>query len=139
KLSSDDLCDGLQKLKAPPKRIHYLKPHEIQRLLEAALRHDADTFKATRAEHAGKGEPGSTARYQPIAPVIATAPVTGLRFGHLLDLQWSDIDLEALDEHGNTVGEIVPQGGSATKRTGVIGLEVSPALRRMLAAMRLAS
>lgn len=139
RLTSDALRDGLKKLKAPPKRIDYRKPHELQRLLDAALRHDADTFKATREEHAGEGEPGSTPRYTPIAPVIAAALMTGLRFGHLLDLQWSDVDLEALDHDGKIVGEIVPKAGSATKRTGVIGLEVSPALRKMLAAMKLAS
>lgn len=139
RLTSDDLRDGLQKLKAPPKRIDYRKPHELQRLLDAALRHDADTYAETRAEHAGERPRGSTARYTPIAPVIAAALVTGLRFGHLLDLQWSDVDLEALDGDGRPVGEIVPAGGSMTKRTGVIGLEISPALRKMLAAMKLAS
>lgn len=139
RLTSDELRDGLAKLKAVPKRIDYRKPHELQRLLDTALRHDADTFKATREEHAGRAEPGSTARYTPIAPVIAAALVTGLRFGHLLDLQWSDVDLEALDGDGRPVGEIVPAGGSMTKRTGVIGLEISPALRKMLAAMKLAS
>lgn len=139
RLTGDDLRDGLAKLKAPPKRVRYLKPHELQRLLDAALRHDAETFKATRAEHAARAETGATPRYKPIAPVIAAALVTGLRFGHLLGLQWSDVDLDALDADGRAVGEIVPAGGSLTKRTGVIGLEISPALRKMLAAMKLAS
>lgn len=51
-------------------------------------------------------------------------------------LEWSDIDLDALDHDGNPVGEITPQGGSHTKRTGVIGLEISPGLRELLEAMR---
>ena len=46
------------------------------------------------------------------------------------------VDLDARDDHGNPSGEITPQGGSATKRTGVIGLEISPALRELLATMR---
>lgn len=137
RLSSDDLKDGLQKLKAPPKRIDYRKPHELQKLVDAALRHDLDTFAATREELAGLRPLGSTTRYRPIAPVIAAALLTGLRFGHLLALQWDDVDLEALDHDGKVAGEITPQGGSLTKRPGVIGLEVSPALRKMLAAMRL--
>lgn len=139
RLSSDELRDGLQKLKAPPKRIDYRKPHELQQLLAAALRHDADTFAATRAELAGGRPVGTTPRYVAIAPVIAAAVLTGMRFGHLLALEWSDVDLDALDEHGNAVGEIVPHAGSTTKRTGVIGLEVSPALRKLLATMKLKS
>lgn len=139
RLTSDALRDGLAKLKAAPKRIDYRKPAELQRLLDAALRHDADPFAATRAEHAGEGTPGSTPRYTPIAPVIAGALMTGMRVGHLLALDWTDVDLEALDGEGRVVGEIVPAAGSVTKRTGVIGLEVSPALRRMLAALKLAS
>jgi len=137
RLTSDALRDGLQKLKAPPKRIHYLKPHELQKLLDAGLRHDADTFAATREEHAGKREPGTTPRYTPITTIVAAALMTGMRFGALVDLQWDHVDLEALDHDGRVVGEIVPPGGSHTKRTGVIGLEVSPALRKMLAAMQL--
>lgn len=139
KLSSDDIKDGLQKLKAPPKRIEYLKPHDLQKLLSAALQHDAETFAATRTEHAGKRPRGTTQKYEPIAPAIATALITGLRVSHLLGLDWSDIDFEALDDNGKAVGEIIPQGGSATKRTGLIGLEISPGLRRLLAAMKLQS
>lgn len=139
KLSSDDIGDGFRKLKPPPTRIEYLKPHELQRLLNAALKHDAETFEGTRAELAGERPKGTTQRYQPIAPAIVAALITGLRVSHLLELEWSDIDFDALDDNGKAVGEIVPQGGSATKRTGLIGLEISPALRRMLAAMKLKS
>jgi integrase len=139
KISSDDIKDGLQKLKAPPTRIEYLKPHELQQLLNAALKHDAKTFDETRAEHAGDRSRGTTRKYEPIAPVITTALITGLRVSHLLALDYSDIDLDAVDDNGKVVGEITPQGGSATKRTGIIGLEISPGLRRLLAAMKLKS
>jgi integrase len=97
------------------------------------------TFALTRAEHEGEGAPGTTPKHTPIAPVVLAALVTGARIGHLLALEWPHVDLDALDEHGNPVGEIVPPEGSQTKRTGVVGLEISPALRKMLAAMRLAS
>lgn len=139
KLSSDDIKDGFQKLKPQPKRIEYLKPHDLQRLLNAASKHDAETFAATRAEHAGERPRGTTRRYEPIAPAIVAALITGLRVSHLLALEWSDIDFDAPDDNGKAVGEIVPQGGSATKRTGLIGLEISPGLRRLLAAMKLQS
>jgi len=145
RLTSDDLRDGLKKLKAPPQRIDYRKPAELRAVLNAALRHDAATFTATRDEHADgnarralqQGQKGSTARYTPIAPIIAAALVTGLRFQALIDLDWKHVDLDARDHEGSTAGEITPPVGSATKRAGIIGLEISPALRKMLAAMHL--
>ncbi len=138
RLNADELRDGLKKLKAPPKRIDYRKPAELRTLLEAALRHDAETFTATRDEHAdsdarkalARGQKGTTPRYTPIAPIVAAALVTGMRFGALIELEWKHVDLEG-------VGEIVPAIGSTTKRTGVIDLEISPGLRKMLAAMKL--
>lgn len=145
RLTSDELRDGLKKLKAPPQRIDYRKPAELRMLLDAALRHDTATFAATREEHANpnarkalqRGEPGTTRRYTPIAPIIAAALVTGMRFQALIDLDWKHVDLDARDHEGRTAGEITPPAGSATKRAGVIGLEISPALRKMLAAMHL--
>lgn len=147
RLTADELRDGLKKLKAPPQRIDYRKPDELQRLLAAALRHDAQTFTATRDEHAdsharkalAQGRKGSTLRYTPVAPIIAAALVTGMRFQALIDLDWKHVDLDAHDHEGRAVGEIVPPAGSTTKRTGVIGLESSPGLRKLLAAMRLRS
>lgn len=139
RITSDHLKDGLKKLPVAAGRVDYRKPNELQKLLEAALRHDADTFAATRDEHAGLLPPGSTPRHKPIAPFVAGAVITGLRVSHLLALEWAHVDLEALDHDGKPVGEIVPPSGSYTKRAGVVGLEVSPALRKMLAAMHLQS
>jgi integrase len=138
-LSSDDLRDGLKKLPATVERGDYLKPNELQKLLSACLRHDEETFAATREEHAGLRPLGSTERYDSIAPFVVTVLLTGMRFSGCLSLDWREVDLEALDNDGQTVGEIRPRKGSRTKRTGVIGLEVSPALRKLLAAMHLKS
>jgi integrase len=135
RVTGDALRDSLKKLPLPVKRIEYQKPNELRTLLEAALRHDADTFKATRAEHAGEQAPGSTQRYLPIAPLVASAILTGMRRGELLALDWADVDLEALDHGGKAVGEIYVSDASKTKRARTVGLEVSPALRRLLAAM----
>lgn len=139
RLSTDDLRDGLQKLKVSVERVDYRKPHELQKLLEAALRHDADTFTATRQELAGLRPVGSTARHKPIAPFVAAAVLTGARFGELVDLDWKNVDLEALDNEGRTVGEIYITGASKTHRARTIGLEVSPALRKLLAALHVKS
>ena len=61
KLSADELTDGLKRMQASHDATHFLRPAEIRALLRAALKHDAVTFKATRAEHAA----GQEARHAP--------------------------------------------------------------------------
>jgi integrase len=139
RLSTDELRDALEKLKVSSDRIDYRKPHELQKLIEAALRHDEEMFKATREEHAGLRPPGSTPRHEPIAPFVAAAILTGMRFGELVDLEWKQVDLEALDDEGIAVGELHLTSATKTKKARTVGLEVSPALRKMLAAMKLKS
>jgi integrase len=139
RLSSDDLKDGLKKLPASIDRVDFRKPTELGKLLDAALRHDAETFAATRAEHAGDGTPGTTTRYKPIAPIVSAGILTGMRAGELLALDWSNVDLGALAGDGKAVGEIYVTAASKTKRARTVGLEVSPALRKMLAAMHIAA
>lgn len=140
KLSGDDLRDTLKPLRVQNVRPEFLRPHELQKLLQAAVRHDAETFAATREEHAGLRPLGSTRRYQPIAPFLAFLLVTGCRRGEALTLEWSDVDLAALDHDGREVGEVrVRADVSKTHTERVVGLEVAPTLRTMLASMRLAS
>ncbi len=135
RLTSDDLRDGLQPLDAPRERLECMKPAELQRLLEAALRHDGATFKETRSEHAGDGEPGSTLRYEPISPFVAFVLLTGMRLDEALTLTWSQVDLDALDHGGEKVGEIRLTTATKTHKPRDVGLEVSPALRALLAAL----
>lgn len=137
RITSDDLADGLKLLTTSKERVDYRKPHELQKLLDAALRHDAATFAATREELAGLRPVGSTARYQPIAPSCAFVMLTGMRFGEAIDLEWKAVDLEALDHDGKPVGEIHLTAATKTKRARTVGLEVSPLLRKMLAALKL--
>jgi len=137
KISADDLSDGLAKLASNVERLDYRKPAELRKLLEAALRHDAEKFEATREEHAGKREPGTTPRYTPIAPFVAAALLTGMRAGELIDLDWKRVDLEALDHDGRPVGEIYVTAASKTHRARTVGLEVSPMLRTLLTALKL--
>jgi integrase len=139
KLSFDDLRRGLKRLPASSERVEFLKPNECQELLDAALRHDAETFVETRGEHSGKGREqlGSTHRYDPIAPFIAFLLLSGCRVGEALALGWESVDLEARDHEGRPAGEIHLKGAATkTGKARTIGLEVSPALRSMLAAMR---
>lgn len=141
RISSDDLKDGLQRIAVGTERVDYRKPAELQKLLEAAMRHDADVFKATRAEHAaGKGRVGETLRREvPIAPFVACVMLTGMRFGEVIDLQWRQVELDALDNEGRVVGEIHLSSATKTKKSRTIGLEVSPALRKLLATLHLKS
>ena len=115
-------------------------PTELKRLIAAALRHDAETFAETRDEHMGLRPRGTTPRYDPIAPFTAFLLVTGCRRGEALGLRWCDVDLDAPDHEGKLVGEIrLKAAATKTKHARTIGMEVSPALRTMLKAMRLRS
>lgn len=137
-LSHEDLRRALKQRRADLERVQHLKPHDLQKLLEAAMRHDADTFDETRKEHAGLSERGTTLKYAPIAPFVACVLLTGMRLGEALELEWAQVDLDALDHEGKVVGEIHLKGsGTKTHRARTIGLEVSPALRALLAAMKL--
>jgi integrase len=64
--------------------------------------------------------------------------LSGCRRGEALGLRWADVDLDAMDHQGRRVGEIrLRAEATKTKHARVIGLEVSPVLRRLLAALKL--
>ena len=66
--------------------------------------------------------------------------LTGCRLGEALALDWKQVDLDALDHEGRKVGEVHLAGASTKTRIArTVGLEVSPALRKLLTAMHLAS
>jgi integrase len=139
RLTLEGIHDGLQKLRTPIEPPECLRQGDVQRLLEAALRHDAAVFVETRAEHAGEGRPGTTLRHVAIAPLTAVLLLTGMRLGEALVLEWGHVDLDALDHDGNRAGEIRIGAASKTARGRVVDLVVSPALRALLAALRLRS
>lgn len=129
RIHEGDLRRALKKLWTGSARTEYLKPGDLRKLLEACLRHDAETFTATREEHAGRAAPGSTPKYKPIAPFVAFAVLTGARLGEIVDLQWSEVDLSG-------EGEVYIARDTRTKKARAVGLEHSPALRRLLAALK---
>ena len=135
KIASDDLKDGLERLAVSHDATEYLRPSEIQTLLDSALKHDAAVYDATREEHAGLRPLGSTMRYHPIAPLVACALLTGMRFGEAAGLTWEEVDLEAVGDDGQPVGEIHLTAATKTKRARSVDLTVSPALRDLLVAM----
>lgn len=137
-LDRDAIADALKPLQTPREQPEYLAPTQLQKLLEAAARHDAAMFDETRQEHRGLLPKGTTRRYEPIAAFAAFLLLTGCRRGEALGLTWADVDLDAIDAQGRVVGEIrLRAEHTKTHRARTIGLEVSPALRALLAAMKL--
>jgi hypothetical protein len=70
----------LERYRADVERPDLLRPAQCRELIAACLRHDAATIELTRKEHAGEGEPGTTARYDVIAPFVCIALLTGMRW-----------------------------------------------------------
>ncbi|MDB4988675.1 MAG: hypothetical protein JWN04_3853 [Myxococcaceae bacterium] len=139
RITRDDLRRALKRLPVTTERIEFLRQPDCKQLLEACLLHDAETFVETRDEHAGEGRSriGTTQRYESIAPLVAFILLTGCRFGEAIALDWRQVDLDALDGSGQKAGEIHLSGAATkTHKARTIGLDVSPALRTMLAAMR---
>lgn len=137
-LSSDEIADGLRRLPQDRDVPAYLASADLRRLLDASIRHDAETYALTRAEHDGEAPPGSTPRHPPIAAFVALVLATGMRRGEALALTWGDLDLDARDASGAAVGELRVRPEVAKTRMGrVVGLEVSPRVRKILAALRL--
>jgi integrase len=134
RLTRDDIADALRPFPELRVRPQPLKQPEIRALLEAALRHDADTYTITRAEKAGEVEPGTTPRHEPVAPLVLFTLLSGCRIGEVSSLTWDNVDLAAHEGQG----EIVVQATAC--KTGIeraVRLDVSPALRPLLAALRL--
>jgi integrase len=136
-LSRDSIADSLKNLPVARDQPDYMAPAALRKLLEATLAYDAETYIETRDEHRGKGSPGETPRNTPIAAYTAFLLLSGFRRGEALGLRWVDVDLDAQDRDGNKVGEIrLRAGATKSKRARTIGLEVSPALRRLLVALK---
>lgn len=136
KIHEGDLRRALKKLPITTEEADFLKPAELAAVLEAALAHDADKHAETRDEHRGLRPVGSTPRFDPIAPFVALLLLTGMRLGEAVGLEWSQVDLKARGIDGQDVAEIHLSGEKTkTKRSRVVDLSVSPALRDLLVAM----
>jgi integrase len=117
RLSHDDIRRALKRIQAPVERKDFLKPAQLQKLLEAAMRHDKER--------------------DPIAGFVLFTLLTGMRLGEAANLKWSEVDLDALDSSGRKVGEVYVTGASKTAKSRTVGLEVSGTLRTLLAAQRI--
>lgn len=139
-ISGDDLRAGLKRVDAPLDVVDFLSAADIRRLLEAAIRHDADCHEVTRNENAGRRPKGSTPKHSPIAPFLGTVLLTGMRVGEVVTLEWKHVDLKAIDSDGKEVGIITLEGkNTKTNKGRRIDLSVSPSLHTMLKRMKLKS
>jgi integrase len=137
-LDRDAITDCLKPLRTEKPRPSCLPSTDLQKLLQAAQRHDAQRFEMTRAEKDGEREMGTTARYTPLAPFVAFVLLTGCRLGEALNLKWSQVNLDAPDEDGKPVGEILLEAtATKTRETRIVDLAVSPRLRALLASAKL--
>jgi integrase len=140
-----DLCPkldhaDLKRIKqedAPTELREFLTPAKVRKLLEACERHDGATYTLTRKEKAA-GLRAGTPRYQPISGFALFVLLTGCRLGEALGLDWRDVDLDALDHSGKATGQFqIRAAASKTKKPRTVSLNVSPALRRLMAAQKL--
>jgi integrase len=106
-LSSDDIADNLRLLPLEHARPDPLRPAQIRDLLTAAARHDVD--------------------HPEIRPLVIFMLLTGMRLGEAKRVTWADVDL-----HEQTIRVVAGK----TKRERTVDMSVSPALGRMLSAMR---
>lgn len=139
KLDGDAIVDTLRSVPARRAAPEFLNTEAIGKLLASCERHDAAVYRETRAEHRINGPaPGSTARYHAMRPFVAFLLCTGVRLGEALRLRWADVQLDAVDDDGEPVGEIVIHASeSKTHRGRTVDLAVTPMVRSMLAAMKL--
>lgn len=155
RLTPDDLRRALKRQPVASDAVEFLSASHCKKLLEAALRHDAATMISReeearlRREAAARGitrlamaelrPTGTTPRHKQIAPFVLFMLLTGMRLGEALRVEWSSVDLDFTDNNGAPVGVIKLGSRSVkTKRGRVVGLDVSPVLRSLLAAMKLA-
>lgn len=121
RLDRDAITDSLTGFRTDHEAPKFLRPKEVRHLLEAAIEHDAERYTATREEHAGRREPGSTYRYEPISPFVLTLLLSGMRLSEGLKLEWQSVDLEA--------GQIrLEAAETKTRKHRTIDLSVSPTL-----------
>ena len=117
-LTSDQIADQLRPLATDTSLPVFLPAADLRRVLEAALRHDAEERHA-------------------VAPLAAFLTLTGVRLMEAITLKWSDVHLDAPGADGTPVGEFRLRAENVkTKRARTVGLEVSPGLREILCAMR---
>jgi integrase len=118
-LTDDAIKRSLKRVKVARDAIEFMRPSDLRRLLDAALRHDA----APR-------DPLARGPRPPVAPLILLDLLTGLRQAELLQLQWSD-----WDQKGECIRLPAKRAKGQFART--IDLSMTPTATRLLQALAL--
>lgn len=130
-LDSDAIRDALEFARAQKPLPKFLKAKQCRALLEAAMRHDLDTFTFVHRGESSKPLAEIEHHYTPIAPFIVVGLLSGMRFSEVANLRWKDIDFDG-------DGEIALQSDRTKTGHGrKIGLRESPALKALLENMKL--
>ncbi len=129
-LDGDGIRERLKPVKVDREAVEFLRPSQVVELLKAALRHDKATFELTRAEHDRLRPAGTTPRYEAAAPFVLLAVLTGMRASELIELQWSEVDLEAAEIR-------LPASRVKTRMARTITLQETPYVTKVLEALRL--
>ena len=131
-VDADAISDRLRGVREELGAPDFLRAPDVREVLKAALRHDVETFALTREEHDGLREPGTTLRYDPVAPVVLAQVLGGFRPGELRALEWTEVDVP---------GAVIRLSASKTKtkRDRTIGLAETPSLLALLKGMKLRS
>ncbi len=132
-LSSDSIADALEFMPVPKPIIEFLNKEQISELLRAAMRHDAECFKETREEHKAGAHIGQTARYHPVAPLVAYLLLTGCRADEGFGLKWTDLNQKERQIELREVDRIKTGHGR------IIDLMITPLLEKLLATVKLKS
>lgn len=106
-LSSDEIADNLRPVDGEVTRPRPLRPAQLRQLLAACERHDLE--------------------HEPVAALVITMLLAGLRLGEALRLDWADVDLDE---------QLIRVAPGKTKRERDVDLGVSPALARMFSGLR---
>ncbi|MBN4049867.1 phage integrase SAM-like domain-containing protein [bacterium AH-315-M10] len=131
-LNRDAISEILGRVREKLARPAILRPAELRQLLEASLRHDRATFSLTRAEKARGGVEGGTPRYRAVSPLILLGLLGGMRFKEMTHLDWAWVHLD--DRQPEIV---LPADMVKTGHERAVGLDKTPSLVRLLAALKL--
>jgi integrase len=131
-LDRDAVTDRLRSVPGERPALVFLRPHEVRRLLEAALCHDRELFVMTREEKSRGIGPhqGRTRRYPATAPFVLTVLLAGFRLGEAQALRWEYF-------YPDTGEIILPSSATKTRHSRSVDLRVSPSLMGLLQALRL--
>ena len=116
RVTRDNLRDCLKRKEVPKDALDFLRPPEIEKLLQAALR-----FDAANPWHGANAS---------AAPFLLLTLLSGMRSAEVRLLRWAEVDLGAREIR-------LPAARVKTKRARAVDLRISPVAVDLLRALKL--